>query len=401
MKILAIDDQQLVLLSLKKGLTDIGYTVKVESNPLKGIEAFDSFQPDLLILDMNMPGLSGIEFVKYIRQKRNSKTPIMVLSGSTQDNMIRESFDLGVNEYLKKPLSLTEICIRIQKLIGLPNMQSSTDLKSNIIIQKRCVGVVIPCFNEEKRLKKTEFLRFLNKNSGYHLCFVNDGSTDATFEVLTELRKGREGYISVFTCDKNLGKSAAVRLGMLHMAKFKGLDYIGFLDADLSTDLLDFHHLVTTIENSNFKIVSGARISRIGANISRRTSRKLVSFSVNLLIRSILSMGFKDTQCGAKIFHKDVIELLFRELFITKWLFDVELFMRMKKHFKLAKAKKLICEKPLARWVHEDGSKLSIKDSLKVIYQLAQVFMHYNTTWKTLFNENVKQKNVTASQVTF
>jgi len=88
-------------------------------------------------------------------------------------------------------------------------------------------------------------------------------------------------------------------------------------------------------------------------------------------------MNFKDTQCGAKIFHKDVIELLFAKKFITKWLFDVEIFMRMKRYFKINKAKEMICEKPLKRWIHVDGSKLSIKDSIKIIWQLAQIAWVY------------------------
>ena len=51
--------------------------------------------------------------------------------------------------------------------------------------------------------------------------------------------------------------------------------------------------------------------------------------SINFIIRTILKMDFKDTQCGAKIFSKDVIDISFREKFVTQWIFDVEIFKRI------------------------------------------------------------------------
>jgi len=372
MKILAIDDQQLVLLPLEKRLIALGYEVKTENNGKSGMESFETFQPDLVIVDMNMPNVSGIDVVRFIRNEKKSDTPIMVLSGNTNDEVITESFDLGINDYMKKPLSLNEIYARVKRLIGAPETNAVQE-SNNTIIEQRCVGVVIPCYNEEERLLSVEFLDFVDKHSGYHLCFVNDGSKDKTLEVLNKLREGRENFISVYDCEKNGGKAEAVRLGMLHMAKKQDLDYIGFLDADLSTDLADFDDLVSTIENSEYMIVSGSRISRMGADITKESARQVISLTINFIIRKILKMEFKDTQCGAKIFHKDVIEIAFNDKFLTKWLFDVEIFIRIRKHFGLDRAKQILCEKPLKRWIHADGSKLSMKDSIKIMGQLAQI----------------------------
>ncbi len=280
MKVLAIDDQRLVLLPLQKGLVELGYDVKIETNSSRGIEVYDFFNPDLVIVDVNMPGVSGLGVVKYIRETKNATTPIMVLSGNTQDDIIIEGFELGINDYMKKPLSLREVCSRTKRLIGAPKKRKSKKNYDYVLIQKRCVGVVIPCYNEEKRLLNKKFTNFIKKNSGYHLCFVNDGSKDKTLEVLYKLRKGREDFITVYDCEKNGGKAEAVRLGILHMAKQDDLDYIGFLDADLSTNLADFEDLVSIIEKSNFKIVSGYRICRIGAKIKSRGARKMISLSL-------------------------------------------------------------------------------------------------------------------------
>ncbi|MUH37473.1 response regulator [Zobellia amurskyensis] len=378
MKILTIDDQQLILLSVEKRLLELGYEVKTASSGEQGIEVFDSFQPDLVLVDINMPGMSGLRVVEHIRVEKKSETPILIMSGNTDEKIIVDGFDLGINDYMKKPVSLDEMAARIKRIIGAPDIQKETVASDNArMLQKNCVGVIIPCYNEEDRLSGPEFKEFAHKNLGYHLCFVNDGSTDKTLEVLHELRKGHESNISVYDCEKNGGKAEAVRQGILHMIKDEQLDYLGYLDADLSTDFRDFDDLVKTIENSDFKIVSGSRISRMGANITKESARKVISMTINMIIQTILGMPFKDTQCGAKIMDREIASTMFNKKFITKWLFDVEIFMRMRKHYGKEEAKRVICEQPLKRWIHADGSKLSMKDSVKIVGQLAKIAVSY------------------------
>jgi CheY-like chemotaxis protein len=392
MKILVIDDQELVILSLSKCLTDLGYEVKSANNVFNAINAYDEFQPNLVIADINMPVLanstntnqpfsvndkaSGLEIVKYIKQVRKHDTPVMILSGNNDEEVILKGFELGVSDYMKKPLSLNEIGARVKRLIGA-NEVAVVD-NSNRLIQNNCIGVVIPCYNEEERLSSEEFKKFVHSNLGYHLCFVNDGSKDNTLGVLQELCKGNEDRISIYNCEKNGGKAEAVRLGMLHLAKDSQYNYIGFLDADLSTNFDDFHELVNTISNSKYKIVSGSRINRMGADIAKESARKIISQGINFVIRKTLGMDFKDTQCGAKIMDKEIVEKTFQKKFLTKWLFDVEIFMRMKKTYGKQGAIDLICERPLNRWVHMDGSKLSFKDSFKIVGQIGQIAFHYN-----------------------
>ncbi|MBP6754724.1 MAG: glycosyltransferase [Bacteroidia bacterium] len=393
MKILLVDGQELVLLSLGKCLRDLGYEVKSSNNVLDAIALYDEFQPNLVITDIVVPVLKskdsidysinvddeflGLELVRYIKELKNHLVPVMILSGNVDEDVILKGFELGVSDYMKKPLSLNEIGARVKRLIGVD--KESTADNTNRLIQNNCIGVVIPCYNEESRLLGEDFRSFVHKNLGYHLCFVNDGSQDKTLEVLQELRKGKEDYISIYDCKKNGGKAEAVRLGMLHLAKKNQFDYIGFLDADLSTSLEDFKELVSTISNSNskYKIVSGSRISRMGADIAKESARAIISKSINFIIRKTLGMEFNDTQCGAKIMNKEIIEKAFQKKFLTKWLFDVEIFMRMKKIYGIEKAKKMICEKPLNRWVHMDGSKLSFRDSFRIVGQIGQIAIHY------------------------
>lgn len=378
MKILVIDDQQLILMSLQKRLVELGYEVEIANSGKLGIQHFKSFQPDLVIIDINMPNMSGLEVIIHLRVEEKSKSPIMIMSGNTDEKVIVDGFNLGIDDYMKKPVSLNEVAVRVKRIIGSPTLnETQTTTGKGQILQQYCVGVVIPCYNEEDRLSGTKFKEFVYNNLGYHLCFVNDGSTDRTLEVLEELRKGNENKISIYDCQKNGGKAEAVRQGVLHLANDPQLDYIGYLDADLSTDFRDFDDLVKTMETSDFKIVSGSRMSRMGANITKESARKIISKTINLIIRSILKMPFNDTQCGAKIMNKEIAQLVFKEKFITRWLFDVEIFMRMRKHYGREQVQSMICEQPLKRWIHADGSKLSMRDSIQILGQLAKIAVHY------------------------
>ena len=117
-KILTIDDQELILMSLEYHLIDLGYDVKSANNGPEGIKLFDSYKPDLVIVDINMPDMPGTEVVKYIRKKKVSNIPIMVLSGSIDENVIVDSFEIGVEDYMQKPVCLDEVHERVKRLIG-------------------------------------------------------------------------------------------------------------------------------------------------------------------------------------------------------------------------------------------------------------------------------------------
>lgn len=392
MKILAADDQRLIQLAIKNVLNEIDVELIIAEDGNNAIRLFDLHAPDLCILDLQMPQSNGFDVIHHIRENKRSKTPIIVMSGTSDQQTKLRAFDAGVDDYIVKPVGLQELKVRVLKLLKLPistaqnaHLGATVNYKGNI--QKNIVGVVIPCYNEEERLKTKEFQDFVASNMGYHLCFVNDGSKDNTLGVLKELSKEREDYISVYDCPQNGGKAEAVRLGMLHLAKEVQFDYVGFLDADLSTNFEDFNDLVETMASSKYKIVSGSRISRMGANIAKESSREIISKTINLIIRNILGMKFQDTQCGAKVFTKEVIPLLFEKPFLTRWLFDVELFLRMRKYYGKDKVQSLLCEQPLNRWVHEDGSKLSMKDSIKIVGQLGQIFLHYRLFDKYQKNE--------------
>ena len=87
-------------------------------------------------------------------------------------------------------------------------------------------GIIIPCYNEANRLNTKAFLNFIKDTNDYHLCFVNDGSSDQTLEVLNNIRTEEQNKVSVIDVKKNKGKAAAVRVGARFLFHKKDIDYI-------------------------------------------------------------------------------------------------------------------------------------------------------------------------------
>jgi DNA-binding response OmpR family regulator len=116
MKILTIDDQFLVTYLIQRILSNRGYTVKTASDGLEGVKMFEQFQPNLVIVDYHMPRMNGVEVIEYIRIKKNSNIPILIMSGSTDITIIEKGFELGIADYLAKPVDLNKL-VRVVSII--------------------------------------------------------------------------------------------------------------------------------------------------------------------------------------------------------------------------------------------------------------------------------------------
>ncbi len=239
-------------------------------------------------------------------------------------------------------------------------------------------GIIIPCYNEGKRLNQKAFVSFIQENSDYHLCFVNDGSKDNTLDVLRAMKKAVPNRISIVDVKKNSGKATAVRAGARFLYNLQYISNIGFMDADLSTDFRDFKDLVKTLERDDKLVVFGSRNSGGGGKIERNFLRGLFSKTIKQFILFILGLPIRDTQCGAKVFKKSIVPVVYQDAFLSKWLFDVEIFLRLKKAFGKEQTMQFIVEQPLMRWVHVDDSKLGAKDAVQIPMRLAIIWLSYN-----------------------
>ncbi len=244
-------------------------------------------------------------------------------------------------------------------------------------------SIIVPCYNEEKRFPQKEFVEFAKNHPDVLLCFVNDGSKDKTLDVLKKVQSKSPENISVFDMPQNGGKSEAVRQGMLFINNKFNINLLGFLDADLATIPEEWLEMAKhKEERPQYGAIVGSRIQRLGANIKRDDDRSLFSGIIKRFIRVILKTPFQDTQCGAKIFHKSLVPFLFNEEFMTPWLFDVEIFLRLQKKFGRTTLQKGVLEFPLMHWTEIGDSKLKMKHAIKIPFQLMSLHYKYNIVKK-------------------
>jgi DNA-binding response OmpR family regulator len=115
-RILLVEDEKKIADSLKKGLTEQNYNVDVAYDGVEGRKQFESHPYDLVILDINLPGLNGYSLCKKIRN-RNPNIPVVMLTAlSATDDKI-EGFDAGADDYIVKPFDFKELLVRIRALL--------------------------------------------------------------------------------------------------------------------------------------------------------------------------------------------------------------------------------------------------------------------------------------------
>ncbi|QNM87048.1 glycosyltransferase [Polaribacter pectinis] len=242
-------------------------------------------------------------------------------------------------------------------------------------MMKTCI--IIPCYNEEKRLPTKTFLKFI-QNKDIHFCFVNDGSSDNTIDVLNSIKIKEPDKVLVINNNKNVGKAEAIREAVLELYNLKLYDYIGFFDADLATPLFEIENLRNYfIINDSLILVMGSRIKRMGANVNRKFHRFLFGrIFATIISANVLKLPVYDTQCGAKLFSTKIPVAVFNDKFITKWLFDVELIIRIKKLFGNDIIEKIV-EYPLLEWVEKGESKVKFTDFLNTPKEILKIKRKY------------------------
>jgi len=236
--------------------------------------------------------------------------------------------------------------------------------------------IVIPCFNEAERFKTAEFLNFVNEISDVDLCFVNDGSKDTTLQKLTELQNQKPERMKVISYSDNRGKAEAVREGILQMLASNSYHWIAFADADLATPLREMLRLINIArQEKETLIVMGSRIERMGVTIQRKFYRHFTGRIFAGVISILFRLNAYDTQCGAKVFRADWAEVIFRKPFLSHWLFDVEMLLRVRNL--RPDYNRIIHEVPLNVWLEQGHSKIRFSHLLKMPVQLGKIYFTY------------------------
>lgn len=114
-RVVIVDDEPSLIKFVSQNLRARGYDVADASNGLEGVERVKEYKPDLVILDINMPGMDGFEACSYIRQVSDAAIIMLTASGNEGDKI--RALDLGADDYLTKPFGIGELMARVRAVM--------------------------------------------------------------------------------------------------------------------------------------------------------------------------------------------------------------------------------------------------------------------------------------------
>lgn len=223
---------------------------------------------------------------------------------------------------------------------------------------KKDISIIVPAYNEERRIDY--FLKDLVKFSKHHLknyeiIIVDDGSVDNTSGVVKRAI-GNDRNIRLISYKPNRGKGYAVKKGIFESEG----DIILFIDSDGSINPDQIPKMLDKLKQ--YSIVTGDRGAE-ESKVKQAKSRKIIGIIFNFYVSLLFKTKKRDNLCGFKGFHRDVARELFKDLISERWLFDVELF------YKIKKRRDSLYNLPI-NWEHKQGSKIKFTDPLKMLFQL-------------------------------
>ncbi len=226
-------------------------------------------------------------------------------------------------------------------------------------------SIVIPAYNESARLGASlEKIHQYVQSRGWaaEILIVNDGSRDNTAEIAKSYAR-RFGSIRLIENPGNRGKGFSVRNGMLNASG----DRLLFTDADLSSPIEECEKLFAALDNGA-EVAMGSRWLKRELQTERQpVLRQVLGRIFNLVLRMILGLGYKDTQCGFKAFSRKAAESIFPRQQIDRWGFDPEILYLARK-FKMKTV-----EVPV-EWAHDDRSKINpLVDGIKMVMEMLRV----------------------------
>jgi len=227
------------------------------------------------------------------------------------------------------------------------------------------ISIIIPAKDEEKRLPiflRTVIDYCLKSSHSYEIIVVDDGSQDQTASTSLSFQKEFPS-LKVISLERNHGKGYAVKQGFWAAQG----EIVLFLDADGSTGPEEIERHIGLFEEG-YDIVIGSRVLVDGkSHVKSKAYRKMMGTIFNFMVSSMLIKGIKDTQCGFKMFRASTIPVVFGDLHLEGFGFDLEVLY-------LAQKNNLRIKEVAVNWVHVDGSKVRIfKDSLRMFWNIIEI----------------------------
>ena len=166
-RVLVVDDDRLVLANLAEGLEQAGFAVSKATTGEEAIRVCGEKAPDLVIMDVRLPGLSGIEAARKIRE--TSETPVFFLSAFDEENVVKQAVAEGGLGYLVKPVRLNQLLTSIKAALArAADLKALKTTEENLRIAlrgDRHISVAVGVLMERHRLLAAEAFEFLRKRA--------------------------------------------------------------------------------------------------------------------------------------------------------------------------------------------------------------------------------------------
>lgn len=226
-------------------------------------------------------------------------------------------------------------------------------------------SIIIPAYNESARLGATldRVLAYVvAERWDVEVIVVNDGSRDGTAGLVREYAQ-RYPQLRLLENPGNRGKGYSVRNGMLNAAG----EILLFSDADLSAPIEEAPKLFAAIQ-SGADVAIGSRWLRPELQTHRQSLlRQFYGRAFNLLLKSLLGLNFKDTQCGFKAFTRPAAQKIFAQQKIERWAFDPELLFLARRH------QLKVVELGVA-WAHDEGTRINpLRDGMRMFGEVLKI----------------------------
>ncbi|WP_323669324.1 response regulator transcription factor [Aliarcobacter butzleri] len=162
LKVLIVEDETKLANLIKASIKELFFKVNIAKDGIEGLKKFQSFKPDIIISDITMPNLDGLEMCQKIREESN--IPIVILSAYSQKEKLLKAIDLGINKYFIKPFDIEEFLEYLKNLSKNIKKIKTYKLKDNFVFDNNSV-----CLYKDEILinltkREREFLNILIKN---------------------------------------------------------------------------------------------------------------------------------------------------------------------------------------------------------------------------------------------
>lgn len=164
MKILLLEDDVILQEIIEEFLQEKGYEVESFFDGEKALEAIGATRYDILLLDVNVPNIDGFEILTYLREIGNT-TPAIYITSLAGMSDLKKGFDLGADDYLRKPFELEELDARILHIIRLYRLQEEIEFDGMKFIPK-AHQLLVGDKTIEMRQKEAQVLEYFVRNSG-------------------------------------------------------------------------------------------------------------------------------------------------------------------------------------------------------------------------------------------